>query len=302
MSLVIDANMKLFAERLNITSSRMVQDYGLASIDDIIKSEAEKGNTKAVLHAREYCSSPEKLIEVFKLADVENKFAIINSMDEKSRLGLLPYLSNEDLVMGLYFFTQEKLLALMMEVDIVELVRVILEAFPFEKIIEMFSEEDLANFFMQKDLKKEDVVEQLKLLPPDVMQKFVEGITGRPAEETNPEDLINSISQLPDDKFGKFMAGIDPDVQRQLVFQLTKEEPKYLTLFPNETYVNMLSTLMKQDMVAPMVMLNKETLMEIDAILPAELLSIVATQIDTRDFAKYLQDGHMDLLQSAMMI
>jgi len=302
MSIVIDANMKTFADRLNISSSRMIQDYGLSSIDEIIQAEAARGNTKAVKHAREYYSSPDKLIDIFKLTNVENKFVLIHNMDEETRLKLLPFLCKDDLVMGLYFFKQDKLLEMMLEVDIVELVRVALEAFGQEQIIQLLTEEDLMMFFMNKDLQKEAVLEQLKLLPQEAMQKFVESVTGRPAEETNPMELINSISKLPDDKFGKFMAAVDPDVQRQLVYQLTEEDPSYFTLFPNITYVNMLSTLMKQDMVAPMVMLEKETLMAIDALLPSDLLSIVAAQIDTKDFAKFLQDGNMEVLEKAMMI
>ena len=302
MALVIDANMKLFADRMHITSSRMVRDYGLSTVDEIIEAEAEKGNKHAVEYAREYYHSPEKLIKLFKLTDVENKYAIINKMDERTRAKLLPYLQHEDLDMGLYFFTQEKLLEMLMETETEELVRVVLEAFPFEQIIEMFREEDLAYFFMQDDLKKTDVIEQLKMLPPDVMQKFVEGVTGMPAEETNPMELINSIAELPDDKFHKFMAVIDPDVQRQLTFQLTKEKPEYLELFPNSAYVNMLSTLMKPDMVKPMVMLDKDTLIQMVSILPQDMLSIVAAQVDTKHFAKFLQDGHMDLIEDAWMI
>ena len=44
MSIVIDANMKLFAERLHISSSRMINDYGLKTVDEIIEAEAERGN------------------------------------------------------------------------------------------------------------------------------------------------------------------------------------------------------------------------------------------------------------------
>ena len=67
MALVIDANMKLFADRMNITSSRMIREYGLSTVDEIIEAEAEKGNTQAVKYAREYYHSPEKLIKLFKL-------------------------------------------------------------------------------------------------------------------------------------------------------------------------------------------------------------------------------------------
>ena len=302
MSIVIDANMKLFADRMNITSSRMIRDYGLSTVDEIIEAEAAQGNSRAVKYAREYYHSPAKLIKLFELTDVENKFRLISKMDNSTRAKVLPMLEREDLVMGLHFFTQEKLLEYLMDVEIEELVKVILEAFSLDQIILMFPEEELANFMKHDDLEKCDVMEQIKNLPPDVLQKFIEGVTGKPMEETGSNDFINTIESLPDDKFKKFMSQIDPDVQRQLTFQLTKEKPEYLTLFSNESYVNMLSTLLKPEMIKPMIMLNKETLVAITEELPAELMSIVASQIDTKEFAKFLQKGHMDLIEEALMI
>lgn len=302
MSIVIDANMKLFAERMHITSSRMIRDYGLSTVDEIIEAEAARGNTHAVKHAREYYHSPEKLIKLFELTDVENKFVLLHKMDNSTREKVLPMLEQQDLVMGLYFFTQDKLLEMLMETNIEELVAVVKEAFPLEEIIMMFTEDDLAAFFMNEQLEKYDVIEQLKSMPPEVMQNFIEGVTGMPYDKTNPMDVIKSIEELPPDKYRKFMASIDPNVQRQLTFQLTKTNPDYLTLFSNETYVNMLNTLMKPDMIKPMIMLQKETLVNMVKELPADLMSIVAAQVDTKDFAKFLQKGHMDLIEDAWMI
>ena len=247
-------------------------------------------------------NSPSKLIKIFKLTDVENKFVILHNMDDKTREMVLPMLEKEDLVMGLYFFTQEKLLEMLMNVDIEELVNVILAAFPLEDIVMMFTEDDLAAFFKNDKLEKYDVINNLKSLPPEVMQKFIEGVTGRPSEETNAMDLINSIEKMPIDKYRDFMASIDPDVQRQLTFQLTKQKPQYLQLFENETYVNMLATLMKTEMVKPMVFLEKETLVDMITILPDDLMSIVAAQVDTREFAEFLLEDHLDVLEQAMMI
>ena len=214
MAVVLDANMKLFAERMNITSSRMIQDYGLKTVDEIIEAEAEKGNTRAINYAREMYNSPAKLCKIFKLTDVENKFVILHNMDDRTRQMMLPLLDQEDLVMGLYFFTQDKLLEMLKDVDIEELVRVVMGAFPLQEIVMMFTEDDLAQFFQHDKLEKYDVINQLKSLPPEVMIKFVEGVTGRPSEETNPLDLIKSIENLPTDKYRDFMSAIDPDVQR----------------------------------------------------------------------------------------
>lgn len=302
MSIVIDANMKLFAERMNITSTRMIRDYGLSTIDEIIESEAEKGNTRAVKYAREFYHSPEKLIKYFELGNVENKFVILKKMDENTRIKLLPMLLNEELIMGLHFFTQEKLLNMLLKTDIEELVKVVMEAFPLQEIIMMFKEDDLAEFFQHDKLEKRDILEQLKSMPPEIFQNFIEGVTGMPYDEGNVNMLFQSFEKMPDDKFKKFISMIDPDIQRQVTFQLTKTKPDYLTLFKNESYVEMLNRLMKPEMIKPMVMLNHDTLVGMIAELPEELMSVVMTQIDAKDFAKFLQDGHMDLIEEALMI
>lgn len=302
MAVVLDTNMKLFADRMGITRTSMVSDYGLKTVDEIIEAEAAKGNQKAVNYAREMYNSPAKLIKIFRLADVENKFVILHKMDDSTRQKVLPLLEKDDLVMGLYFFTQDKLLEMLAAVNIEELVNVILEAFPLESIVAMFTEDDLAQFFQHDELEKYAVIEELKSLPPDVMMKFVEGVTGRPAEETNPMDLINSIEALPEDKFRDFMSLIDPDVQRQLTFQLTKKKPEYLQLFESKTYINMLETMMKQDMVKPMIALEKDSLVTMIQELPDDLMAIVGAQIDTKKFADFLLDGHLEILENAMMI
>lgn len=302
MTVVLDTNMIMFANRLNITSSRMVRDYGLKTVDEIIEAEAAQGNTEAVNYARKMYNTPAKLIKIFRLTDVDNKFVIINNMDSRTREMILPMLQKDDLVMGLYFFTQEKLLQMLTHVDIAELVNVAREAFALPEIVMMFKEKDLAQFFQSDKLEKYDVIDQLKCMPYDVMEKFVEGITGRPMGETNPLELIKSIDALPTDKYRDFMSSIDPDVQRQLVFQLAKEEPKYLQLFENQAYVDMLETLMKAEMVKPMIALEKETMINMIAELPDELMSIVGAQVDTKKFAEFLIDGHLELLNKALMV
>lgn len=302
MALVIDANMKLFADRMNITSSRMIRDYGLSTVDEIIEAEAERGNGRAIKYAQEFGHSPQKLIDLFELTNVENKFTLLQNMDVATREKLLPMLDQEDLLMGLYFFTQEKLLAMLMKTDIEELVRVVREAFPLQHIIMMYTEEDLMKFFLHDDLERYDIMEQIKSMPPEVLQKFIEGVTGRPMEEIGSNNFIKSLDAFSDDDFKKFMSQIDPDVQRQLTFQLTKQKPEYMHLFENETYVNMLNTLFKPEMVKPMIMLNKETLVNMLTELPSDLMSIVTSQIDPLKFAIFLQDGHMDLIRKAWMI
>lgn len=303
MAIVIDANMTSFAERLHISASRMVQEYGLKTIDEIIEAEAAQGNTSAVNYAKEMYDSPEKLIKIFRLADVENKYSLIKSMDSKTREEILPLLEKEDLVLGLYFFNKETLLEMLKEVDIEELVNVVLDAFPFEQVILMIPEENLAEFFQSKDLDERVIKEALVSMPHEMTQKLIECLTGQTYEKVeDPHGIIQDILALPDDKFKDLMSQIDPDVQRQLVYQITKKDQKYLQLFENDMYIGMLNQLMKNEMIPSMIQLEQESLINMISVLTPELMSIVASQVDTHKFTDYLMDGHLDVLKEAWMI
>ena len=58
---------------------------------------------------------------------------------------------------------------------------------------------------------------------------------------------------------------------------------------------------MKPEMVKPMIMLEKETLVDMMLELTPELMSIVGAQVNAEDLAKFLQDGRMELLQKALV-
>jgi hypothetical protein len=157
-------------------------------------------------------------------------------------------------------------------------------------------------FFQSDKLQKHDVMQQMKCLPPDVLMHFVESVTGQPSSEYSPFKLIGEIENLPDDQYKDFMSCIDPTVQRHLVLQLTKEKPEYLQLFENKTYVDMLNTLMKQEMVKPMEALEKDTLVRMMFDLPDDLMAIVGSQVDTVKLAEFILDGHHDVLDKAWMV
>jgi len=161
----------------------------------------------------------------------------------------------------------------------------------------------MAKFFQSNELDKYVIENELKNLPPEVMRSFIEGITGQAYDKVqDPQGILNGIIGLPEDKFKDFMSQIDPDVQRQLIFQITKKDDKYFELFDNNMYIGMLNKLMKNDMVPSMVVLEKETLVDMISKLPEDLMSVVAAQVDTQDFAKFLIEGHLDILEQALMI
>ncbi len=296
MTVALDSNVIYLQNRLNINTSRM-NNYADKSVDDIIAEEAKQGNQSAVEYKRELFGNADELISGFKLDDPNNKYNVIVAMNDEQQQKLLPMLESEDMVLGLNFFTEEKLLKLFNQVPPEDAVNVALGTFSLEQIVTMMPMEQLEKFFYNDDVEKEQVIKQLEKMPPEVLIQMIESITGEPADENDSMALIQSIASLPDDKYKETMANIDPNVQMQLVYQMAHDDKRILEVFDNSAYVGMLQRLQKPDIVKSMIGLSDESLRNMMTELPPDLFAIVATQVDTKELAKFLMEDCQNVLE-----
>ena len=296
MTVSLDTNIVYLKDRLNINTGRS-GNYANKSVDDVISEETKQGNQTAVNYKREIFGNVDELIEGFKLDNPTNKYNVISSMTEDQMQKLLPYLDSEDLVLGLNFFTQDKLLKMFNEVPTEEAVNVALQTYSLEQIIAMIPMEQLEKFFYSDDVEKEQVIKQLTQMPTEMLIQMVESFTGEPAEATDSLALIQSIANLPDKQYKETMANMDPAVQSQVVYQMAHDDKKILEVFDNSAYTEMLQRLQKPDMVKSMIGLSDESLQNMVQELPKDLFAIVATQIDTKELAKYLMSDCQNVIE-----
>lgn len=296
MTISLNTDQYYLQNQLNISTSRM-RNYADMSIDDIIEAEAESGNTVAKDYGRKLFGNTDELIQTFQLDDPTNKYNIINQMSAEQRNKVLDLLDAEDMVIGLNFFTQEKLQQMLGKVSVAESANVAIEAFPMEQLIKMIPEEDLEQFFLSSEVRKDAVTAQLSNLDPELLIQMTEGITGQAADSNDVSKLLAQISSLPDKQFKETMASMEPEIQQNIIFQMANEDKDTLLNFTNETFTNMVSKLQKPDMVKSMIALDSESLQTMTKQLPEDLFSIVATQVDTKQLAKLLIDRCPDVLE-----
>ncbi len=301
MSIMLDTSMMIFSDRLNISSSRMNEKYASKNIDEIIEAEAAQGNMQAVAYAQEIYDDPEKLLKIFSLANVNNRYKLIMAMNTKDIKDLLPYLEPEELVMGLYFFKKEKILDMLLDVKPEEIVKVMLDIFDLSELLELIPAKDLEKFFESNDIKKDVIVEQLKNLPKSDLSAMVESITGQSIVKVkNPDGVIENLCNLKEEQFKEIMSQMEPEVQRHLIYFIAKKDDKYLQIFENKTYVKILETKMKNDIIPAMVNLEPKTLVNMISELPHDLMAVVASQIEESDLLKFVKED-MNLLIKAFM-
>lgn len=287
MSIALNTDQYHLKTALNLSTSRW-QSYADKSIDEVIEAEAESGNTLAKDYGRKLFGNVDELINTFKLEEPSNKYNIINKLSVEQREKVLQMLDVEDMVIGLNFFTQDKLQEMLQYASGGELVNVALEAFPLAQVIKMMPEEELEAFFMSDDLKKEVITAQLRNLEPDMLIQMAEGITGQAVDTKDISKVLGQLTSLPDKQFKETMATLDPEVQQSIIIQMANEDISVMMNFSSEAYINMVSGQQKPDMVKSMVALNPESLQIMTRELPDDLFSIVASQIDTKELARFL--------------
>ena len=115
MSIKINTDIAYLQSRLNIPDSKMGV-YQNKTVEEILKAEAAEGNQAAIQLAADMFSDVNQLIELFQLADPENKLIIMKAMTSSQLEKLVPMLEQDDLVQGLNYFTRDSLLDLLKDI------------------------------------------------------------------------------------------------------------------------------------------------------------------------------------------
>lgn len=295
MSIVIESTLLYLQSRLGISEAKM-QVYADKSVQEILQAEAAQGNQAAIQLAADMFTNPNQLIELFQLADPQNKLVIMNSMTSAQLEKLVPMLEINDMVQGLQFFSEDGLMNLLKDIPMEELVKTVFEMFSQQQVIELMPEKQLDKLLTGIDMDKDMLLQNLKSIPEMYLQQILESVTGIPAEG-DAEELVRQISQLGDLNYKTAIMNLQPTQKQELTLSLTSREPKLYEKFDADAYTHMIQRERNKDeMVKSMGVIKPEYLQKMMNKLPQDLLAVVATQIDTEKFADALITKFPELL------
>lgn len=297
MSIVIDTDMTYLQNRLNISSTKFEEQYSTMSVDEILMAEAAEGNQAAIQLANELLNNVDLVMKLFNLANAENKYEILSEMTAQQLQSFLPDMEEKDLVQGLNFFSEDKLMTLLEEVPSEQLVNVVFEMFSKEEVVQLLPEDQLDKFLTSTEIDKNKILEHMQSIPEEYLQQVLENVTGEAAEGQNNIDLVKQIGTLNPLEFSDALTNFEPTQKQQLVLSLCKEHEELFQMFDASAYTNMIQTNKeKPDMVKGMAALEQEELADMNAELPNDLLSIVITQMDTEKFTEILMENMPEMI------
>lgn len=295
MSITINTDLAYIQSKLNISTSKM-ETYQNKSIEEIIQTEAAEGNQAAIQLAADMFTNVSQLVELFQLADPENKLAIMSEMTGSQLEKLVPMLETNDLVIGLNYFTQDTLLDLVKDIPKEELVKMVFQLFSQQQVINFMPEEQMDKLLTGTDMHKQMLLNNLERLPEIYLQQVYESVSGKEASG-NAKEMVAQIGQLGDLDYKNAIKNLQPTQKKELTYMLANQETKLFEKFDTDAYTKIINREREKDeMVKGMSVIRPEYLQKMISELPQDLLAVVTTQIDTDKFADALINKFPEIL------
>lgn len=302
MSLVIDSNLEYLQNVLHISQVTFEEKYANMSVDEIIEAEAASGNQYAIELAQELTSNTSLVMELFDLADTNNKYMILRELTAQQLEVFLPEMEEKDLLQGLFFFTQDKLMKMLEELPAEQLVNTAFELFSQEEIVQLMPEEQLDKFLTSTDIDKNKILKHMQSIPPEYVAQVLEQITGESHENMDSIDLSKEFGELNPLEYQDALKAFQPTQKQQLVLSLGKEHEEWFQLFDAHAYTTIMNREKQQpEVVKAMSVIEPEYIQNMITELPNDLLSLVITQMDTEKFTEILMDEFPEVIAEIIM-
>lgn len=302
MSLVIDSNLEYLQNILHISRVTFEEKYANMSVEEIIEAEAASGNQQAIELAQELTTNTSLIMELFDLSDTNNKYMILRELTAQQLQVFLPEMEENDMLQGLFYFSQNKLMKMLEELPSEQLVNTAFELFSKEEIVQLMPDEQLDKFLTSTDIDKNKILKHMQSIPEEYVAQVLEQITGEAAEGLDSIELSKKFGQLNPLEYMDALMAFQPTQKQQLVLSLGKEHQEWFQLFDADAYTTIMNREKQQpEVVKAMSVIEPEYIQNMLTELPNDLLSLVITQMDTEKFAEILMDRFPEVIAEIIM-
>lgn len=302
MSLVIDSNLEYLQNILHISRVTFEEKYANMSAEESIEAEAASGTQQAIELAQELPTNTSLIMELFDLSDTNNKYMILRELTAQQLQVFLPEMEENDMLQGLFYFSQNKLMKMLEELPSEQLVNTAFELFSKEEIVQLMPDEQLDKFLTSTDIDKNKILKHMQSIPEEYVAQVLEQITGEAAEGLDSIELSKKFGQLNPLEYMDALMAFQPTQKQQLVLSLGKEHQEWFQLFDADAYTTIMNREKQQpEVVKAMSVIEPEYIQNMLTELPNDLLSLVITQMDTEKFAEILMDRFPEVIAEIIM-
>ena len=244
---------------------------------------------------------PEKLAQILKLEDPQNRYLIIQQFNEEDLVKLLPFLTSEQLAFGLQYFTVAGLNELLINLPKEQMIFLLLQHFTMEDVVPFMQVNEMDEFLESTHLEKKDVMEYFEGLEYEKFQKLMMNQFGPEFKEKSAKEYLEYIENMEDRDYQRFLLGMQTEEKMEMIAGLCEINPDYYYEFDNSILARpMIINMEKEDIIKTMTTLDPEFLVPMIEELPKDLIQVVATQIDPTDFSEILSREFPDMIMEML--
>ena len=244
---------------------------------------------------------PEKLAQILKLEDPQNRYLIIQQFNEEDLVKLLPFLTSEQLAFGLQYFTVAGLNELLINLPKEQMIFLLLQHFTMEDVVPFMQVNEMDEFLESTHLEKKDVMEYFKGLEYEKFQALMVNQFGYDFKNKSKDEYLAYIENMEDRDYQRFLLGMQTEEKMEMITGLCEINPDYYYEFDNSILARpMIINMEKEDIIKTMTTLDPEFLVPMIEELPKDLIQVVATQIDPTDFSEILSREFPDMIMEML--
>ncbi len=254
-------------------------------------------STRATNSVSDY--TPEQLQDILNQLDIsENKFFIIRLLQRQDVISILPYLQPSQLINGMNFFQRDDLLLFMNYLPKEQVMQMLLSVIPLRTLMQLFPTEIIFNILRSQRLNVTDMASGFKNMPLQMLQQLMMNITGQNTEQLSQRELCSMFRQLDKVMILNGMKQLGDKHIFEYTFQSVQKDPQLLTMIPQESFMNVMSSFPKANLLDLFQMVDPSILMQFLTQLPDPQLALTAAQIDDNTFSYLMLNKFSNVLAS----
>lgn len=239
-----------------------------------------------------------EIIESLKLYDPESRLAILNMFRSGDLVNLLFLLNKQDLLMGLKFFTKDKLLKFAYNLPKETLLNVLNQIFSKDEILDYLPIKDLMHFLDTAKIPMDEMIKVFQTLPTHILAQIAEAATGVSQGNKSNKELLEELSKI---NQGFLMEGTQSLKYKEMlsiIKNLTTQNANHMQEFHQAALLTPLEKCDKTTIIESMGVLDPESLIKYLKQLPDNLIAQVITLLPPEQFAEILISKYPDILKT----
>lgn len=232
------------------------------------------------------------------LSNADNRVNILMLLQRGDLLSLLYLLDKDKLILGLNFFSQSKLLEMLLRLPKELLLQALLMFMNQETLLSMMPQRELLRILGSGKIKESMLIKAIQNLPTHILIQMMEAVLGESVGKLKHGEVLERLGHFKKRQLLEGILTLPSGCLQEIVLKFTKSDPSLLMEMSKGAISQPFTRFQKSDLVQSFMVLDSSEIIKLLGGLPKNLLAQVACMIDPGQLTQVLSNHFPALLAS----